>query len=335
MKRFIAILASVGLIFCVFAPVFSASAISLGGIGETAFFPEPPDVNGVSYLILDDGNGDSNGYSGFIFTIVFPLVSKEQCDNGELTAEWHLLQDSVELWVNAPTLAGIPFYVYLHRLNGQELNVYTFTIPAVNNSPFTYTFTLSGALVNYVYYWAKGFIPAYQTGSAIYHPAMIYFLPDYTYSTTLKNIYDKLNTLISMQNQSNYLLDQYINLFEAFYRRNHEDLNNISSQLNDIYELLGGGQTTESMPDNSEAESNIDNYINEESSYMSNFEDGINDFEELASDAQQQINGISNGFGAVKQIFETFVIGMPATYIVILFSLIFGIVVLILGKRMG
>ena len=329
MKKIAALI--VAAVIFIFIPL-SVCAVSLTGVCETAWFPEPPDVDNVSYLVLDDGNGDSQGYSGFIFTFVFPGITKDYFDSGEVVAEIQLLEDGQQLVLYAPTLAGVHFFVYVYRLNGQELNVYNFTIPDVNNTPFIYKFTFASS---YRYYWAKGFIPAYQYGSAVYKPAIIYWLPDYSYQAQLKDALTYLRSIqlhtISIDNN----FSSYFNLFEAYYRRNHEDLNNISSQLHDIYELLGGGETVETFPDNSEMESNVDDYISEEHSYLDQYDDGLSEFNNQIDEAESYLSDFGNGFAAVKMIFENFVLGMPLAYIIILFSLVFGVVVLILGKRSG
>ena len=237
---------------------FNSHATSLSGVAESAWFSEPPDLPNTIYFILDDGNGDSQGFSAYLFILTFPFVPEEYFIDGTISVELICEQDGQTLRVLAPTLENLSFQCLVYKLNGSYQHRYDWTIPTLANQPFTYKFVFTSS---YRYLWNKGYITPYLNN--LYHPASIYFLDDYTYTaqlrtiiTNLSNIYNNTLTLPYEVHSINEYWRLYYQAWDAWAASDLDalvdilsELSIIESKIDMIIELLGGGETTQIYPD--------------------------------------------------------------------------------------
>lgn len=332
MKRFIALILAI--VLCISMPLFSFAYTSLDGVADVAWFPEPPELPNVLYWILDDCNGNSSGYSAFIFVLTFPYVSEEQFINGEIQVDLICEQSGQTLRVIAPQLEGVAFNLLIYRLNGTYLNRYDWTIPNLNQQPFTYTFTFAS---EYRYIWTKGHITPQLNN--IYHLASIYFLEDYTYSARLTQIYNTLNTIGQLTAAQTQLLSSYISAFDAFFTMQEsklntiqEQLNSIGSQLEDIKDLLGDDSTTVSYPDQSENASNASEVHSIEDNYYNDFNGQIGNVEDYIDTVESELPNIGFGFLAIRNLLNTYVFDNAGVTLLIIIALLMGVITLILRR---
>lgn len=109
---------------------------------------------------------------------------------------------------------------------------------------------------------------------------------------------------------------------------------NLTNQkLDEIISLLGGGETAPTFEDHAADASQVDDYVSQENQYMEQFGSNVDDFGNTIDQAGFNLGTLTNGFAAVKLFFENFVFGFNLPYMIIFFSLVFGVFILILGKK--
>ena len=105
--------------------------------------------------------------------------------------------------------------------------------------------------------------------------------------------------------------------------------------LYDLYVLLGGTASQTTRP----AESTLHNKVNEHNSqedrYMQDFDSEMTNLNQKFNDVSSQFTNFSSTFLFVRNVFESFISNYSYTYIVLIFSLTFGLLITIIGKRIG
>lgn len=126
--------------------------------------------------------------------------------------------------------------------------------------------------------------------------------------------------------------------FNDWYQRYYIPKTDQTNQiLQDIYDLLGGGIEQTTVPPESIMSEAVSDYVEGEEQLLSayNYESSVESNFAVANDI---FNSGSNGIGgAFSFIMDrlSFILGMPLIPILVIFSLSMGIVVFILGKKVG
>lgn len=347
MKRIIALFFVTVMLFVLATPVFASADLEAMQT-QYAWIPEPPDVDNAVYWVLGSGT-DTSGYNGLIFCLYFPLVGSSQMGE-DLQVFIDLEADGQTLRILAPTLVGISFYCYVYRLDGSNVNSYNWTMPSVSSSgQFSYKFKFSSG---YKGYWCKGAITPKVFTSA-YFPLQITWLDDSYTNRVLVNILSKLESLYSLDSDIASDTDSihiilgnfkssfdsrfsaFKTAFDAYASCNQNQLESVKNKLDQVISLLGGNEVITTLPQETGASQAVSDYADAEQGYMDSFGDSLDDMDNVFSEVDNQLTTWSNGFSFIRNIFEQFVSGFGMPYMILLFSLSFGIIVLILGRRVG
>lgn len=143
-----------------------------------------------------------------------------------------------------------------------------------------------------------------------------------TINTTLTNIYNKCSDIYTMTsniyNTCNSILNYTISNNDALWR---------------IYALLGGEKPTPTFPNESEASNEVSNYHQAEDSFMDALDEGQSDIDNAFGVVGDAFTSLSNGFNFVKNIFEVFILQINWTYVLVFFTLTFGLITLLIGRK--
>lgn len=158
------------------------------------------------------------------------------------------------------------------------------------------------------------------------------------YNTAVEQYLKKIYSEVSFANlweMHNYLKIIMEYLRDWLWEEYPDYANQIITKLDSILSALNGGADTETFPSDPAVSDGISGYVDSESGYMNNFENNLGQIEDQFSAVDNGFNSVSSAFAFVKNIFESFVSGFTPSYLVILFSLSFGVVVLIIGRKVG
>lgn len=361
MKRFLAVFAVFMLVFTTLPLFVSATTVTTVspnegddvGLVPYALISEPPDLPTTCFWVMDkpglyDNKVDRNA-NAILFCLVFPFVYEQSVFEQEITVTLDLLSNGQKLTISAPNMGGNPVYCYVYDLNGNYKNSYSWMLPsgsaALNG--FTYTFTFTSG---HTRYWFKGPM-SFKMTSNTYRPAQIVWRDDAVYTKQLRDIMLQLNYIFGcgvaigqqIENTGDEIVDSisdlyssfvlYQEAFDAFAYRQDVTLRGISGKLDTIIDLLGGNDVVSTMPSYNDEASQVDQYVSAEGGYMDSFDRNIDSFGSVIGDAGSHLQSVSGGFSAVKLLFENFVLSFNLPYLLIFFSLVFGVFILILGKR--
>lgn len=347
MKRIIALFFVSVMLFVLATPVFASADLEAMQT-QVAWLPEPPDLQNAVYWVLGKGS-DTDGSKGLLFALYFPYVGESQMGN-DLQCFLDLKSDGQTLRILAPSLTGIDFYLYVYFLDGSNVNSYYWTMPSPTaDGQFSYTFT---SFKNFKGYWCKGAItPKVYTSE--YFPLQITWLEDSYTNRLLVNILKQLENLYSLDSDiaddtdsihtilGNFKssfdsrFSAFKSAFDAYASCNQNQLESVKNKLDQIISLLGGNEVITTLPQETGASQAVSDYADAEQGYMESFGDSLDDMDNVFSEVDNQLTTWSNGFSFIRNIFEQFVSGFGMPYMVLLFSLSFGIIVLILGRRVG
>ena len=110
--------------------------------------------------------------------------------------------------------------------------------------------------------------------------------------------------------------------------------NSISSSLNSILSVLRGDDQPTGLPVDSDVAQNVDEYVSGEADILGRMDSVDSGLDNIFSDANSDLSSNSAGFSFIKYLIETFVLGISPIYIVVFFSLTFGLIVLIIGRSL-
>lgn len=108
----------------------------------------------------------------------------------------------------------------------------------------------------------------------------------------------------------------------------------VSSDLQSILSVLRGDGVQPSLPSDQEVASNVDEYVSAEGDIIGRMDSVDSDLDSVFDDAGDGFSENASGFGFIKHLLETFVFGISPLYIVVFFSLTFGVVVMIIGRSL-
>ena len=108
----------------------------------------------------------------------------------------------------------------------------------------------------------------------------------------------------------------------------------ISSDLQSILSILRGDGVQPSLPSDQEFGSNVDEYISAEGDIIGHMDSVDSDLDSVFDDAGDGFTENASGFGFIKHLLEMFVFGVSPLYIIVFFSLTFGVVVMIIGRSL-
>ena len=109
----------------------------------------------------------------------------------------------------------------------------------------------------------------------------------------------------------------------------------ISSQLDSILSVLRGDENQTTLPVDQEVGSQVDDYVSAEADIVNQLDSAGGQIDTVFNEAESQFSTASSGFTFIKYLLERFVFNVPQLYIIVFFSLTFGIVVLIIGRSMN
>lgn len=109
----------------------------------------------------------------------------------------------------------------------------------------------------------------------------------------------------------------------------------VSSQLDSILSVLRGDESQTTLPVDDEVESQVNDYVSAEADIVNQLDSANGQIDSVFGEAESQFSTASSGFTFIKYLLEKFVFNVPQLYIVVFFSLTFGIVVLIIGRSMN
>lgn len=173
-------------------------------------------------------------------------------------------------------------------------------------------------------------------------------------------VYDEVHDIdFYIRDIDGYLTSTFAQAFNAFYARNHNDLttllasvsnvraelllieskidtantnlSQIRSYLYEIKNLLGSGETITTIPPDNQLSNEVSDYAAEESQYFDDFDDGLDQLDNQIDFIENIFDDFTDAFTFIKHTFDEFV--NPYGYIILTISLIFGIIVMVLGRN--
>ena len=337
---FVTLLLIISIPLCSFASVNYEEYLS----SNLFTFAEPPDLSNTIYWALGDGSGSILGNDCFLFITVFPYLSREQFETSEITIQIKLYSDKQTLWIWAPTLPNISFYQYVFRGDGLLLDQHVFSLD--NDGLFNYDYT---AFSSYHYYWAKGNLSVINLGSyGLLRPIWNDdYVTNYNLSQIVESLQNGFNLSITTelatynQLQTFYnLFDTYKNLWTSWSQNNIQLLNqqlialsNIQNKLQQLLDNLGVGQTQPNFEENTGFSNDVEDLESRQHSI-------IDQFDNLDIPLDLAFNSVDGYIGSlrapllfIKSIFDTFIPDGSLPWIIIFFSLVFGLIATLIGKK--
>lgn len=108
----------------------------------------------------------------------------------------------------------------------------------------------------------------------------------------------------------------------------------ISGDLQSILSVLRGDGVQPSLPSDQEVGSNVDEYVSAEGDIIGRMDSVNSDLDNVFDDASDGLSDNASGFGFIKHLMEMFVFNISPLYIVVFFSLTFGVIVMIIGRSL-
>ena len=313
--------------FCVVFVAFLILLIPITAYATPTYFsnlPEPfPTEAGTTqnkFLVADIAG------TPFIFSFTFPLADDE-------LYRLYLTHSNSGYELKFDNLSGSDVEVLFVTYNAKTGATSGYYKPTVRNGK---TFTLYRN-VNMLSATSYG-VQILLEGSYIL-PACSIAWADSTDPSTYTNW---LSDIYTRQGNIQLDLEIFYNAFDTFRQVNHQDLTQIYSLLNKIYELLGANAE---VPESSTVStSELDEYQSLEDSLMvdksaelesiADFDIGFADDVEVNT-SHVVITATSSAIPFINQLLEKFVLGNPAILPMCILALTAGVFVLILGRKTG
>ena len=147
-------------------------------------------------------------------------------------------------------------------------------------------------------------------------------------STQLSLINQRLSSLVTAFNTNwSWFKTTYYNYISGRWTM-------LESKLDEIISLLDDQNATTIHVDESYAD-DINGFVQNEHNVMSQASIDSNELNSNINAAFDELPSFQNGFQLIRNVFDAFVTQVPQVYIVLLFSLVFGIVLTVIGKKMS
>lgn len=104
-------------------------------------------------------------------------------------------------------------------------------------------------------------------------------------------------------------------------------------KLDSIISILQGASDQTTLPHRDDVYAGVSGYIEQESGIMNSFDSAGSDVDQIFNDLDGRFEGLRSGFSVVSTLFETFVLENNFVLPLFLFSLSFGLVMLIIGRK--
>lgn len=160
-------------------------------------------------------------------------------------------------------------------------------------------------------------------------------------STTLNYSFGSASDFTQVKTYGVHYLDtstsRHLNLLSCLWEYDPDFAtwrSSISGDLQSILSVLRGDNVQPSLPSDQEVGSNVDEYVSAEGDIIGRMDSVNSDLDNVFDDAGDGLSANASGFGFIKHLLETFVFGISPLYIVVFFSLTFGLVVMIIGRSL-
>lgn len=110
---------------------------------------------------------------------------------------------------------------------------------------------------------------------------------------------------------------------------------NILFYLEGIYSSLTDSGDTDMPTTDPSIESGVNEYVSDEAQFMDEMQSGETQVDIIFEEYSSRFASNENGFSFVKEIFEDFVIGFPLPYSILFMSLVFGFVLVVIGRKVS
>ena len=209
-------------------------------------------------------------------------------------------------------------------------------------------YSTSFAISNYKYYLSYGceYAPNYtgnvqnkmpQLGSVMWNDDTDYTTDFQAINTLLSALYNRLDLtyqdidaiLLNLNNFFSWFKSTYYSTITGKWDLTNNNLNTIISYLRQLID----GSNNPTLPNQDSFNNGVDGYISSESGYIDNFNNSINDIGSQFDFASEKIGSFSSTFAFINNVFNTFIPSSSMPYVIIFISLSFGLIVLLLGRK--
>lgn len=294
------------------------------------------------YFSLGTTAGSLNNSREFVEFV--PMITKRDFDTLNLKFR-NFTSDSVNLYVSKYDV-----------VTGSFISMATLSLAVATSDDDFYVYPLDIVSPNDKGIWYSGFVngdglDGYNLlkitwdGQLDYHPdfvAMTGLLDSiYQQLTYLNEDSDTaLTYLLNIKNFANIISlnsSAIVDVLNAFKLGNFERLNYTNGYLREIINLLGG-QYDDSIPAaRPDVDEGVSNYVSSESGIMNQFDSAQSDVDNIFSDIDTKLSGLDDAFYSLKMLLNTFVfndvLAHGAILSLFIFSLAFGLVMLIIGRK--
>ena len=257
----------------------------------------------------------------------------------------------------------VDIYVIVYRTDGSNPYVYDhfvvpsstyITNPDYNLQPGSYDFSFSYGDSDPGLWFSEGWVPAPSSSPASYSLLQVTwsdtidYKSDFTalnilleqWSSTDQDFQSVVKTLLTNISNSessffSWFRSSYYNAETGYWDSVLLQFDRANTALYNIYQALGGGQEQTTIAGETELYQGVNDLHDSESQYLGSVDSNNEQIGQYGDLALREANGsLTNGFVFVKGIFDE-VISYKPNMILMVFVLVFGVIMLILGKRVS
>lgn len=349
MKVFIILLSTILIFSCMALPVFAVNGLTID-----SYLSEPVPSDSVAYFAIAGSSSDARLYAFFVNPQEGHIQIEQYFEQGKYAFNVYVrkpdgsLRQDFSFWVGRYNLIDGTCYALNFYPASGSTNYHSYH-NLVLSSDSTYTLK--------PYYWFSGNITCENVNGLVSDSSITPSLLHLSWNGTgqalldikgqisavqliMSSLYNRVDLTFQDVDMLLSVISSHYQWFENTYYNailNKWDVSN--AELAAIYQRLVSienglfANTGETTPDQSEMQSNVDDYVSQEHVYIEDFNNQVSFMGDAFDNASNNISTFTNAFGFINNIFNSFIPSSSYPYIIIFISMSFGLVVLILGRK--